>query len=90
MTVLKNITINDFDFKRINAQIVETGATISRAEPGRTYFICAVFGSSITIKDSLGTTIISGIGTQVFYNPIRIDDGFTITGTTLSVNYFVV
>ena len=68
-----------------NDQIINAGAMEVENESS-VYFITAIFGTSITLKNVDGDTIITGVGGQNLHFPyLRLDGGFNITGTNLTV-----
>lgn len=76
----KTYHVNDIIETGINRQEVLRSAG-SVAEAGVAFFICSVDGSSIVIKDADGVTITT-VSNKSYYLPyLRIENGFSFTGT---------
>lgn len=86
--MIYHINRADLETARINNQTVETGASIARNDSQAIYFLESMIGSGIIVKDGSGTTIINAGTTIDFCNPVRLNGGFTITGTNLSIKFF--
>ena len=69
--------------------IIRAGASIAESDDNAVFFVSDVWASTtdIVVKDAAGTTLISGIGSQSFYVPLKLRGGFTITGTDLSIRF---
>lgn len=86
--MIYHINKSDFDRARINNQTVETGTSLTRSDSSAIYFLESMIGSGIVVKDGAGTTLINAGTTIDFCNPVRLNGGFTITGTNLSIKFF--
>ena len=81
------VKLRDVRHKLLNDPIIIDNNSIAVADDKAVFFIGAVFGTSITIKNAVGTTLIDNLGTHHFFHPLRLDEGFTITGTNLTAYY---
>jgi len=84
----RTFSYNDICQASANRQITETGTSIVKADTTLTYFITSIIGSSVTIKDAAGATMI--VTNSISFNwPIRIDDGFDVSASgTVYLTYF--
>ena len=71
----------------LSSGIVEAGGSVTRADAEKVYYIGEVFGTVINIDDADGNTIIDNISTHRFYPALKLEKGFEITGTDLSVRF---
>lgn len=76
---------------KLNNQIILSGVNQSFIQAGGAYFLEYLKGSSVTIKDGSGDTIVSGISDFVQSpSPMRCDNGIDITGTiVIAKGYFL-
>lgn len=88
---LRNLDFDTF-IKALNNQFTLTGATAEHIESNVSFLIWGLYGTSITVNDANGNTILSGVSNITFpaYFPLRLDGGFSITGTNLNVLYAAV
>lgn len=78
------IKSNDILMAVANDQEIVPAALV-KSDANSVFFITAIFGTSITLKDASGATILSGVAGQNLHFPyLRLDGGFDIAGTNLT------
>jgi len=72
-----------------NRQEKASGTTIAVADTEKTFFICSVIGTTVTIADDAGTTVMV-INTNHFNYPfLKLPRGFTVSAAgTVYITYF--
>lgn len=80
----------DVRHNSFNQQEFQSGTSIVIDEPGTTFFIFIVIGTTVTIKDADGNTMfIIAATTQFEHPPLRVENGFQVTsGSSATVGYF--
>ena len=84
-----HIGVNDFQISAINNQRNVSTTGFSEANSNRVYFITAVVGSSVTLKDGDGNTVavVSNMSFPLA-SAIRIDGGLQITASGAFTVFF--
>ena len=79
------LNFRDIRNQVMNTQQILKAASVVQADTSKVFFVTSILGSAITIKDAAGTTIAASVAARDFAFPLRLDYGFTITGTNLTV-----
>lgn len=89
MNIIKQrFNFEDVKFASVNNQLHYTGNNLVEADNKKVFFITAVKGT-VTLKDAGGNTVLT-VTDNAFNYPIRFDQGFTASGTGISVVYFFI
>ena len=79
---------NETDIKNAIHNSQYSGPSV--VDTKRVYFILAISGTSLVLKNASGVTVFTSAGSVSFEHPIRLDGGFALTGTTPIAIYAVI
>jgi hypothetical protein len=74
---------------KYNNMVILSGTNQEFIQSGGVFFLDYLTGTSVTIKDGDGNTIVSGLSNfALSESPIRCDNGISITGTVVIAKGF--